>query len=222
MKIIYVLLLLHILFCTIGYCQEISINVLFGKDDIVNADQWVTKEEKTLRKEVYEAYENMRKAARRKFIKLKIVSAYRSFERQKAIWEYKWNSEERAHMSDKDRAVDILKYSAMPGTSRHHWGTDLDLNSVEPEFFDKKRKGRRIYKWLNANAYKFGFFQPYTDGRSKGYATEKWHWSYAPLSEKYLKYYLENISNGDISGFAGSYIADEIDVIKNWVDINEK
>jgi D-alanyl-D-alanine carboxypeptidase len=56
---------------------------------------------------------------------------------------------------------DIMNYSAMPQASRHHWGTDVDINSVEPEYFESGQ-GLKEYTWLQENAWKFGFCQPYT------------------------------------------------------------
>lgn len=78
----------------------------------------------------------------------------------------------------------------MPTTSRHHWGTDTDINSVDPEYFDVE-PGLSEYKWLRANAYKFGFCQPYNakNIRPIGYNEEKWHWSFMPISKKlYVSY----------------------------------
>ena len=47
---------------------------------------------------------------------------------------------------------------------------------------------------------------------------EKWHWSYMPLSEKYLNYYNENIKIDDIKGFEGAELSTELDVIKVFVN----
>ncbi len=180
---------------------------------------WAVREDGyILRREASEAFDRMQRAARRKRIRLTIVSAYRPFERQVFLWERKWNATERSVLNDTLRAVDILQYSSMPGTSRHHWGTDMDLNSVEPAYFEK-RKGRRIYRWLTAHAAEYGFFQPYSPGRTKGYADEPWHWSYAPLSKPYLDCYLQTIGCDDLRGFAGDHTAPQIDVIGRWVDI---
>jgi len=117
------------------------------------------------------------------------------------------------------KAEIILQYTSMPGTSRHHWGSDIDIYSVEPEFFDYK-EGSDIYNWLKMNASKYGFFQPYTpynDKRKKGIREEKWHWSYKPISEVCLKKYLENIHYTNISGFIGSEYAKEIKIIEDYV-----
>ncbi len=49
-----------------------------------------------------------------------------------------------------------MNYSAMPSASRHHWGTDLDINSVEDEYFQTE-PGLSEHKWLVNNGFKFGF-----------------------------------------------------------------
>jgi len=85
------------------------------------------------------------------------------------------------------------------GTSRHHWGTDIDLNSFNNKYFESG-KGKKIYDWLTSNASSFGFCQPYTpkgDHRPHGYNEEKWHWSYQPVSQ-------------DITDYAEQYLRNEI------------
>lgn len=202
----------------VGSLHAQSIDELTGRAPVDDPVVWESRKAGTLRREVYEAYDRMRRAARRDGVRLKIVSAWRGFDRQKWIWERKWNAPERAELNDSLRALDILRYSSMPGTSRHHWGTDVDLNSVEDEFFERRR-GRKIYAWLSANAEQYGFFQPYGDGRTRGYAVEKWHWSYAPLSRPYLKRYLDSVECSDLSGFEGCETACLLDIIGGWVEI---
>jgi len=127
-------------------------------------------------------------------IKIRIISATRNYFSQKNIWSAKWNGrrkvtgvEDIRKIKDPlERAKIILNYSSMPGTSRHHWGTDFDINSLNNKYFEKG-EGRVIYSWLKKNAHRYGFGQPYTAGRTSGYKEEKWHWSYLPLSVKYLK-----------------------------------
>ena len=170
-----------------------------------------------LRKETYEAFVRMAEAAEKDGVKLIIISATRNFETQKSIWERKWR-DEAAVANPADRARKILQYSSMPGTSRHHWGTDVDLNSLNNEYFSSG-EGLKIYEWLTAHAHEYGFCQPYTSkatGRS-GYEEEKWHWSYTPLSVPFLNQYLNTVTVADITGFQGSETAAAIDVIKNYV-----
>jgi hypothetical protein len=46
---------------------------------------------------------------------------------------------------------DILRFSSMPGTYRHHWRTDMDLVSVDPVYFDNE-VGKKTYDWLVLHA----------------------------------------------------------------------
>ena len=171
-----------------------------------------------LRKETVEAWklllEDFKKDNPK--IKIEIQSATRNFYSQKKIWEEKWSGKRKiAGVPDitkvKDpqlRAEKILEYSSMPGTSRHHWGTDFDINRLNNLYYEKG-EGKKIYQWLTQNALKYGFAQPYTEGRSEGYKEEKWHWSYLPLSKQYLtewnNIYKENPSQFNSAGiFAGS------------------
>lgn len=171
-----------------------------------------------LRKETYEAFKRMAEAAKKDNVQLIIISATRNFFQQKSIWERKWQAESVID-NEIDRAKKILLYSSMPGTSRHHWGTDMDLNNLNNEYFDSG-EGLIIYEWLKTHAHEFGFCQPYTskiNGRT-GYEEEKWHWSYTPLSNQFLKAYKATITSPDIAGFLGCETAEKIDVIKNYVD----
>lgn len=159
-------------------------------------------------------------------ISLQIISSFRSFERQREIWENKWFGRtavqglylDKTHYSDTEKALLILKYSAMPGTSRHHWGVDMDINSVEDEYFEQGR-GADEFEWLEKNAGRFGFARPYTDksaGRS-GYEEEKWHWSFMELSRPMLKGYVEKIDYQDLTNFAGSETAQALSIISEYV-----
>jgi LAS superfamily LD-carboxypeptidase LdcB len=129
-------------------------------------------------------------------IRIFVRSSFRGFNDQKYIWNSKFDGTalvsgknlSRVFKNHKDRSREILKYSSMPGTSRHHWGTDFDINSLYNEYYNSG-EGRIIYQWLKKNAGRFGFCQPYTAGRAGGYSEERWHWSYRPLSEIFLQDY---------------------------------
>ena len=181
-----------------------------------------------LHKETYAAFLKMFEAAKKDSIKLIIKSATRNFSAQKAIWEGKWNGKRLLEgninaaqkiPNPKQRALKILEYSSMPGTSRHHWGTDIDLNAFVNSYFEKG-EGKKEYDWLVANAGTFGFCQPYTPKGSKrpeGYNEEKWHWSYLPLATRLSDQYKIRLNDKDISGFDGAETATEIGIIKKYV-----
>lgn len=171
-----------------------------------------------VRKEALAAFLKMKNAAEIDGISFTIISGTRNFEHQKKIWSYKWNTKYK-DLPPLKRTVKILKYSAMPSTSRHHWGTDIDLNSLNNSYFSSG-KGKKEYHWLVKNALKFGFYQVYTSKENErtGYNEEKWHWSYIPLSSIYLKYYNTHISCNDILNFEGAEFAKEVEIIKNYVN----
>ena len=127
-------------------------------------------------------------------IKITVISSTRTFDDQSRIWNSKWNGSYSKEKNLFRRGINILDFSSMPGTSRHHWGTDFDINFLNNSFFESG-DGKILYVWLFVNAARFGFAQPYTSGRNGGYQEEKWHWSYLPLSKKMLKDWNEKYSS---------------------------
>ena len=191
------------------------------------ADQYTTKSNIYIRIEAYEAFLAMRDSAKNDGISLTIVSATRTFEMQKWIWEGKWNGKRRvegkylnvAYPDPTERALAILRYSSMPGTSRHHWGTDIDINSVVPSYF-QTAQGKKELAWLETNANYFGYYRPYTEygeNRQTGYQPEEWHWSYLPLAVPLQNAYKRQIQSIDIKGFDGDEAVFATKVISNYV-----
>jgi LAS superfamily LD-carboxypeptidase LdcB len=199
----------------------ISKEILLGKftpsqdtNFIIIPDHMSTYKGLYCEKQTFNAYLAMRDSALKENILLTIISATRTFDRQKQIWERKWQNTQG---NDSTKIRTIMRFSSMPGTSRHHWGSELDFISAEIDYWTNG-EGLRIYNWLCANAHKFGFFQPYTaDPTRTGYAEERWHWSYAPLSKPYLEAYRQKITAKDITGFSGSYLADSLKIIQTHV-----
>lgn len=167
-----------------------------------------------MQRDAYDAYLAMRADAAREGIDLTIISATRNFDSQRAIWQRKWN---RHSCSDTTRVRQIMRYSSMPGTSRHHWGTDVDFISVENDYWTHGA-GLKTYQWLVANAKRYGFYQPYdADPTRTGYAEERWHWSYYPTSALYTQEYMRSIKPCDITGFDGSHLVGPLDIILTHV-----
>jgi LAS superfamily LD-carboxypeptidase LdcB len=183
------------------FSQEIrySMEELMGKADID-----LYGEDINLRKEAHDAFVEMRKAALADGIDIKIVSGYRSFDRQAAIFERKYLKYTDDGMEPLDAIEKIIEYSTIPGTSRHHWGTDVDLidgnPSVDGDVLVANKFGtdgpfEKFKLWMDENSEKFDYYLVYTNNpKRRGFKYEPWHYSYAPLSRPMLKTFrLKNI-----------------------------
>ena len=171
---------------------EYSVMELMGKEDIELYGEGIN-----LRLEAHDDFLKMKKAAYSEGIDLKVISSYRSFERQEIIWERKYMRYTEDDSMPPLKAIDkIIEYSTVPGTSRHHWGTDIDIvdgyRKVEgdvlvPEKFGSGGPYADFKKWMDENSKEFGFFLVYTDEpKRRGFKYEPWHYSYAPISKPML------------------------------------
>lgn len=203
------------------------------KQFITIADKYASRKGMVMHPEAYEAFRRMHKAAQAEGIRLVIKSATRNFNYQRRIWNGKWTGRRKVEGKDlskiiadrRQRALKILENSSMPGSSRHHWGTDIDLNAFNNDYF-RRGQGKREYAWLQANAARFGFCQPYTPkgvGRDSGYHEERWHWTYMPLSRQYTREAALYLKDELFSDFEGADTAPEIGIVQNYVlGINQK
>ena len=151
-------------------------------------------------KEAADAYIKMKVAAAKDGFELKVVSSYRSFDRQLAIWNRKFEINSKEGMDPLENIKKITEYSTIPGTSRHHWGTEIDLISAQPKvdgdvllanLFEGEGPYAALKSWMDANANSYGFFLAYPkDSLRKGFQYEPWHYSYKPKSKYFLKNYL--------------------------------
>ncbi|MEO1081982.1 MAG: M15 family metallopeptidase [Pseudomonadota bacterium] len=182
----------------------------FGQRRLLGLDDTglVVHAEHRLLPDVVLAFTRLQAAAARAGFDLRIASAYRSFERQRLIWNSKLDGE-RPVYDDEDRLVAldglgpqerlerVLRFSAMPGTSRHHWGTDIDVYDAAAmpagyqlrldvsEAADAGIFGP-LHRWLDeriATGRSHGFYRPYDRDRG-GVAPERWHLSYAPQARR--------------------------------------
>lgn len=157
----------------------------------------------TLHYEVVASLLAMKDAAAVDGIDLQVRSSFRDFDTQLAIWNSKWRGERPLYdrsgrlipreQLDDSQAVDaILCWSALPGGSRHHWGSDVDLidaaaippgYKVEllPAEYAPGGIFEKLTRWLDRRMHEFGFFRPYRVDRG-GVSPEPWHLSYAPVS----------------------------------------
>ena len=164
------------------------------------------------------AFRAMSAAALEQCINIKVVSSYRSFEKQKNIWNNKFLRFKSQGMDDQAAIDKIIEYSTLPGTSRHHWGTDIDIidagppekgDVLLPQKFHDNGPYNALREWMETHAKGYGFLLPYNrDENRTGFKYEPWHYSYAPKSIPMLNQYLELdhrelILSSDLNGAAG-------------------
>lgn len=159
-------------------------------------------------KEVVEVFMEMKNAAAKDGFELSPFSGFRDFKTQLRIWNHKFIGKKPLYdvegierdfkvLSEEQIIRHILDWSALPGGSRHHWGTDIDVIdlAVMPEGYRPKllpeevREGgifHPLHCWLDANIEKFHFFRPYKEYRG-GMYPEPWQLSYAPISMQVIK-----------------------------------
>jgi LAS superfamily LD-carboxypeptidase LdcB len=172
--------------------------------------------------EVQQAFDDMRKSAKDDGIDLKIVSGYRSYDRQQTIWNRKFKKYQSQGLNTEQIFDKIVEYSTVPGTSRHHWGTDLDIidaaanysgDVLVPSKFHGEGPFCKMKAWMEKNASRFGFELVYTSNSNRsGFKYEPWHYSYVPLSRKRYQQYLSTI---DLKEFLRSQEILGMDAVEN-------
>ncbi|MGP8307334.1 M15 family metallopeptidase [Vibrio sp. YIC-376] len=159
-----------------------------------------------LHPEVADDLLKMIEAANEAGFKMEIASGFRDFARQRAIWNGKFSGElpildseskpmNKAHLSDEEKVMAILRWSALPGGSRHHWGCDFDIYArnllpedanlqLEPWEYLQGHQ-HEFYVWLKDHINEFGFFFPYQKDIG-GVAIEPWHISHKEIGQQCL------------------------------------
>jgi LAS superfamily LD-carboxypeptidase LdcB len=158
----------------------------------------------SLHQHVVTPFRGLKRAAASAGFRLEAVSSFRDFDRQLLIWNRKFNGElplydatglrlDTFKLSPGERVTAILLWSALPGASRHHWGTDFDLidagtppgrqAALVAAEFAPGGPFAALSAWLAEHAAHFGFFRPFR-GKRSGVQAEPWHYSFAPVAER--------------------------------------
>jgi len=176
--------------------KKYSENQLLGKGNPdLTGDTYTSK----MNKEAKVAFEKMKTAALKDGINIEVVSAYRSFQKQKNIFENKYKRYINKGLTPIQSVEKIIEYSTIPGTSRHHWGTDIDIidanypkpiSVLEEENFYGNGPYCQLKNWMDRHSESYGFYEVYTkNSNRKGVKFEPWHFSYAPVSIPMLREY---------------------------------
>lgn len=164
----------------------------------------------SIHKQVLKPFFDLQTAAQNAGFELKICSAYRSFDRQLQIWNGKLSGMRPVmdpfgkpiniqKLSPWQKIQAILRWSALPGASRHHWGTDFDIydanampENYQIQLIPEEVQGNGLFapmhNWLDSylESGKTDFYRPYKVDKG-GIAPERWHLSYRPLADKYAE-----------------------------------
>ena len=116
-----------------------------------------------------EQWHAMVEAAAADGITLLIVSGFRSYEYQAALIRKKINAGQSI--------TDILEVNAAPGHSEHHTGLAVDIATPGSRPLTEEFEDSEAFRWLGANAGRFGFSMSYPRDNPWGIIYEPWHWA---------------------------------------------
>lgn len=183
--------------------------LLTGRDDAFIDHEYL---ERPVHRAVVPAWQALVADARAAGFDPAIASGFRNYQRQLLIWNGKACGE-RAVLDSTGQPLDvaaldewalvqaILRWSALPGASRHHWGTDIDVYDraavdaayavqLTPDEVADDGPFGAFHRWLDERIERgesHGFFRPYA-ADTGGVAPERWHLSYAPMALYYQRY----------------------------------
>ena len=169
-----------------------------------------------LQAEAAKAFQGLQQSAVKNGFNLQPASSFRDFARQQLIWNGKFTGERKVHddfgtalelgqLDDWQKCQAILRWSALPGASRHHWGTEIDIFDpdllpegktlqLEPWEYEKDGYFFELSEFLTENLPHFDFALPFMampEGKKIG--REPWHISYVPLAEQAAKQFSPEI-----------------------------
>ena len=165
----------------------------YTPDDLVKISNRYAYEDNHVREEVNDQYVSVWNAANEEGLVLIANSSFRSYESQDAVWK-RYKNQRGEEYAD--------EYAARAGYSEHQTGLCIDIVSdgaIANDFEETEE-----FKWLQKNAYKYGFILRYPKGKEKitGYSYESWHYRYVGVEaakeihdanitfDEYYAYYL--------------------------------
>lgn len=194
-------------------------DILFGK----TTEHLVALEgtKYSINRDMVHDFNQLKKSAEEAGFDLQIASAFRDYERQLKIWNSKARGERpilddnaqplnHSSLSPSQLMFAILRWSALPGCSRHHWGTDIDVfdgKTQSPEVVklipsecEGNGPAARLHEWIDRQIesnQSYGFYRPYSTDRG-GITPERWHLSYAPMANRYERFFTSSLFKKNI------------------------
>ena len=201
-----------------------SMQSTFSLDELTGKVMWSTTNPGGMHDSTAAAFHDMQQAAAQDGIQLSIASGFRNYDRQMSIWNRKYKRYRNQGLLQEAAARKVIEYSTIPGTSRHHWGTDLDLidaskrvagDHLRASNYENDGPYCPLYEWMQEHAADYGFYLVYTaDPERKGFKYEPWHWSYAPRSIPMLAAYQESV---DLKQLISDAIGDDLSITDDFI-----
>ena len=109
-----------------------------------------------------------------------ICSAYRTWDKQQALFDNKIQRLENEGMDADTARVEAAKVVAVPGTSEHQLGLALDIIDTGYTNLDEGQEDTATQQWLMAHCWDYGFILRYPNGTTDitGIIYEPWHYRY--------------------------------------------
>lgn len=162
---------------------QVSVKTLYGHlpyqenqtAQLVSVGQYVRgsyERAESLDVEAARAFEQMVSAAKAANVVLMPISGFRTIADQTALF--------TRQVERRGSVEAAAQLSAPPGYSEHHTGYAIDIADEQQSETDLKYsfQDTNAYRWLSANAYKFGFEQSFPQNNWQGVSYEPWHWRY--------------------------------------------
>lgn len=167
----------------------------YENGNIITISNRYAYEDNLANEEILNHYKTMHKQAEKENIKLIISSGYRDYDEQKETYEYYKSTKGEEYANN---------YAAQPGNSEHQTGLAFDI--LSPNSNTKNFDETEEFKWLQKNAYKYGFIMRYPKDKEDitGYKYEPWHYRYVGIEvakqiheeditfDEYYAFYIEN------------------------------
>jgi len=167
-------------------------------------------------------------------VDLRVVSAYRTVERQRENYNREVRKYIDAGYTEADAHFRTSREIAPPGASEHNAGLALDIldrSAILHEGFDQTNE----FRWLIDNSWRYGFILRYPEGKTHitGIIYEPWHYRFVGVKRAFeitesglcLEEFFESLNipeppvslrEPDVGGDVLDAPPDEISDIDNW------
>jgi D-alanyl-D-alanine carboxypeptidase len=128
----------------------------------------------------YDDLTRMLQAGKEQGLSLVVCSAYRSYGKQKELFDEQVATEQATGLSYNEAVEAAKKKVSLPGSSEHNLGLAVDIVALDYQKLDEGYLNTPEYEWLKENAYRYGFIMRYPEDKSAitKIVFEPWHYRY--------------------------------------------